>query len=842
MIVLAELQPLDPVLGTRKTLRACSANDPRVTGLNDLIWKPAISGEPTIGIRLFKGDFDGTSAPSGGSLNIQIDQFERASIEPNVRRFVWAGASVKLWAGNAGDAWPWTQVFEGSVSSFDAEGNQVRLQTKSNQEPFDVDALSLKYAGTGGIEGGVDLKDKPKPFLLGRCFSVEPVLINAVDNVYQVSGYGQIEAVTKLYERASDFGTSSGDHASYAALVAATIPAGSWATCLASGLIRLGAPAYGLITADVDGDKAGGTWRRKTGEIILRIADNAGVSSAVIEAASFTAIDTALSGLPNQGRIGIYITDQTSVLDIASRLAAPCNAQVGVSLLGKMFASRISIGVPSMTLDAQQRQLPRVVSSVEQSVSPPYSLIEMGYALCWRVHSEDEIAAADLSPTSQYPAPPPTNPIIGHIYINSSGQKFRFDGRALTFGGEALTFNGEPILTSGYSDAQDQLTVTAAATANAAAADADAALAALAAIDDDGIITISEKVETLIPAAAALEALYTAVSANAATAGVSVTTLNAKRTAWLAELSAILPAWNDISQPSPVTRNALDTARDEYDSELKSVQKLAIEQMTMAQQITTDIAGGVLKKIAADYTGAVTGSYPTFAPVVLRNGVSIKADGLVTYTATKLSDASSGADGGTISLSGSGSTKGDVTPSAFASLSSVIKWRLTISYDGIEVSRFDCTLEKEIGAPPVSGNKLATVSANTSQSTTTYAACHSAAAPQLVVASGESLHASGALTYESDLSTGARSGTFKNQYSSDGSSWTDFGSAINGSNARAGRYIGDDWIDPVIGSVDIAQSVTPSAGTYYVRTVWVISSTGATLYLGGNTITFEAKV
>jgi hypothetical protein len=188
MIILAELQPLDTTAGTRKMLRASSANDPAVTGLNSVVWRPAISEEASLGIRLFKGDFDGEASPAGASISVQIDQW--LTIEANVRKFLWSGAPVKLFAGTSGQAWPWTTVFDGVVEQFTAGGNKVRLQAKVNTEPFDADVLTLKYAGTGGAEGGTDIKDKPKPWLLGRCFNVEPILINSVDNVLQFSGYG----------------------------------------------------------------------------------------------------------------------------------------------------------------------------------------------------------------------------------------------------------------------------------------------------------------------------------------------------------------------------------------------------------------------------------------------------------------------------------------------------------------------------------------------------------------------------------------------------------------------------------------------------------------------------
>jgi hypothetical protein len=61
---------------------------------------------------------------------------------------------VKVYAGNSGDAWPWTQWFEGKVDGFDAQANQLRLRVKVNTEPFNKNVLTASYAGTGGAEGG----------------------------------------------------------------------------------------------------------------------------------------------------------------------------------------------------------------------------------------------------------------------------------------------------------------------------------------------------------------------------------------------------------------------------------------------------------------------------------------------------------------------------------------------------------------------------------------------------------------------------------------------------------------------------------------------------------------
>jgi hypothetical protein len=396
MAVLIELTPFDPVTSARVTLRASSADDRRMTSLNNVRWWPAISEPPTLSFRLFDGDFSSAVSPGGANFSVLIDKLAR--MDANARRFLWAGAGVKIYAAAIGTAWPWPQVFEGKVDRFEQEHNTIKLQPVVDTEPFDKDVLTAKYAGTGGAEGDANLKGNFKPWLFGRALNVEPILIDPINSVFQFSAYGPIKAVNALYERASDFGASIADYATYAALVAATIPAGRWATCLASGMVRLGAPPYGVITGDVEGDYYGSVWRRTTGAIIERIAQNAGVSGSRIDSASLAALDTAVPY-----NINLAINQQTTVLALAQRLATPCNAQAGVSLLGKLFTTRMVFGTSALTLDAQGRRKPQVSGSIETDVRSPFWRVAMGAQRSWRVHTLDEIAfTAKLNPRGAY--------------------------------------------------------------------------------------------------------------------------------------------------------------------------------------------------------------------------------------------------------------------------------------------------------------------------------------------------------------------------------------------------------------------------------------------------------
>lgn len=406
MFVLLTLAPLLPD-DSRALLRAAQAQDRRLTGAAGAIWYPSITKAPAVTITLFDGDFTTSIDPGSASFSVNLLALGLCGVDMTTCR--WPGAEVKIYAVPSTDEVFVTsggervidefgnfviddlavdQVFTGRVDSFTIDGQTLSITAKVDDAPFSKNVLTLTYAGTGDAEGDPDLKDKLKPWVFGRAMNVEPVLINTVDNVFQFSAYGPIEAVNAMYERGSSFGASLGDHADYAALVAATIPEGRWATCLAHGLVRLGAPPYGVITGDVDGDSpAGGDWIRLTGAILRRVALNAGVDAALL-AVSLEALDIAVPYPVN-----LVLTDQETVLALARRMVPPCNAQAGISWLGQLFATRVEIGDPLMTLDAQGRQLPVVLKSTESDVSPPYKRIQMGAARCWRVHTLDEIAS-----------------------------------------------------------------------------------------------------------------------------------------------------------------------------------------------------------------------------------------------------------------------------------------------------------------------------------------------------------------------------------------------------------------------------------------------------------------
>ena len=413
MVTLATIVPLDPATGQRTTVRLSSANIPEACGHDDEEWFPAIGNEPDLGIRFFDGAF--AEAPQLVTGTMRVELAGLLSQRPEIARFVWTNAVVELIHWQPDDA---KQVFTGKVRSAGSSGFDLELALQVDDAPFDADVLTKEYAGTTGTEGHADLKGIPKPWLFGRCLNIEPVPIDLIDNVFQLSAYGPVAAIEAVYERGASFGASQGDFASYAALVAANIAEGQWGTCLAEGLFRLGAPAAGVITTDAIGDASNGTPRR-TGAVIDRIADELGLGDR-LDLASLVSLDGAVPY-----NIGLYLTEQTSLLDLAHRLALPCNAVAGVDWNARLFVSRVVLGSPQLTLDAQGTSLPSVTDMTEQGVSPPFKRIVMGAERAWRVHTFDEIAfAAQLIELGPYDAN--TEYREGNIVAMPSGSRYLY--------------------------------------------------------------------------------------------------------------------------------------------------------------------------------------------------------------------------------------------------------------------------------------------------------------------------------------------------------------------------------------------------------------------------------
>jgi hypothetical protein len=136
--------------------------------------------------------------------------------------------------------------------------DSMTLHLYDDNKRLDIPAQPSLYGGTGGIDGDSNVAGKRKPIWLGTCSNVTVPLIDAVNLVYQLHD-GPVSGILHVYDRGVELSyNSTTDYASYAALIAATITPGRFASCVAVGVIRLGAKPDGVVTVSANGAVSNG--------------------------------------------------------------------------------------------------------------------------------------------------------------------------------------------------------------------------------------------------------------------------------------------------------------------------------------------------------------------------------------------------------------------------------------------------------------------------------------------------------------------------------------------------------------------------------------------------------
>lgn len=167
-------------------------------------------------------------------------------------------------------------AFVGITSRVDRNHDRAgTLRVTDVVERLAVPLQPTKYLGTGGLDGGDELKDKPKPVVLGRVFNMEPVPLGDIDlgvgigalPTYQVH-WRSVELIDAVRIRGV-----------VQTLVGGTPVVGQARAFALLGLFQLGSTPDGTVRADVRGDNAGG-YVSSTSGVIKRLVQSLGPQSA----------------------------------------------------------------------------------------------------------------------------------------------------------------------------------------------------------------------------------------------------------------------------------------------------------------------------------------------------------------------------------------------------------------------------------------------------------------------------------------------------------------------------------------------------------------------------------
>lgn len=207
------------------------------------------------------------------------------------------GRDVVVRVGRQDAAYPggYTTILTGTAEQVEVGASEATIRLRDRMEVLRQPLQNTLYAGNNVLPSGAegtadDIKGRRKPVLLGFRHEFVPPIVNTSRLIYQVHD-GAIGAIVEVRDSGASIG-GGGDHADLAALEAATVAAGDYASCEALGLLRLGSIPAGRVTVTAYGDAgaAADTVARLVERILIHYA---GISAGGLDAASFTALAAA---------------------------------------------------------------------------------------------------------------------------------------------------------------------------------------------------------------------------------------------------------------------------------------------------------------------------------------------------------------------------------------------------------------------------------------------------------------------------------------------------------------------------------------------------------------------
>jgi hypothetical protein len=206
-------------------------------------------------------------------------------------------------------------VFDGIATGIQVQEGVLRVFLRDGTYKLEVPVQSASYGGTGGLDGTSDLKGKRKPRAYGYCSNVTPALVDPTTKLFQLHD-GPVQAISAVYNRGAAV-TFDQNYATAAALVAAVVPGGKFATCLAAGLFRVNFVLEGDVTADVQGDVTGGVFVSTAADIVRRMV---GQVSSVRDPADLDPASFAAANAQQPAPLGYYL-DTSSNANVADAVA-----------------------------------------------------------------------------------------------------------------------------------------------------------------------------------------------------------------------------------------------------------------------------------------------------------------------------------------------------------------------------------------------------------------------------------------------------------------------------------------------------------------------------------------
>ncbi len=219
-------------------------------------WKRRIDMPPTVSRSAWSGGNAGGRSETGfGTITLANQDGALDALA----ELVWDGHEIEvLYTAAASPVIADFSTVLLAVSRHVTVGDVVEITIAERSDLTELPYQSLAYAGTGDEEGDADWEGVRKPKAFGICWQVEPDLIDEANLVYAYHAGGAAPiGTTALRDRGVAL-IRGGNHANYAALLAASFFGADYVTCTALGLVRLSTLPSGPLTMDLLGQRSGG--------------------------------------------------------------------------------------------------------------------------------------------------------------------------------------------------------------------------------------------------------------------------------------------------------------------------------------------------------------------------------------------------------------------------------------------------------------------------------------------------------------------------------------------------------------------------------------------------------
>lgn len=254
-------------------------------------------------------DLTGQGSLSGGDIEIVNYNGERDLWLDDI----WDNRSIKAWIGDP--KWPradFQMIFNGVVATISSKSREVlNLALRDKLQRLNTPITDVKIGGTKLN------KDSVISLSFGEIHNVTPQLTTPAITTsveYQVHG-SAIEGVIEVRDNGKPIGI--------------TVDA-------AAGKFTLNRGGQGTITASVQGDKGGGTYRNTVASLVQRIAQGYGQIDSRFTSDEIDTTNLAAFDIACPQPVGIFADGRTNVLKICQDLASSVGAQVIMSRMGKL--------------------------------------------------------------------------------------------------------------------------------------------------------------------------------------------------------------------------------------------------------------------------------------------------------------------------------------------------------------------------------------------------------------------------------------------------------------------------------------------------------------------------